>query len=186
MKIRYSYTWKEFRQYSTWQRRQITHRQLACAYGAMALIVILYTATLIWDSHREPFFVPLVLQIDAKTLLWLLPIGIVLSWLFGAVGQKVEIDSEGAVYSRSFEPLRLPWQSITVLDEDDHAIYMAFYHRPFFLSPRAPTSLMIPKRAFADAGEVKRFYELAQEYCREAGGHPVASVSTRPSLPQAS
>lgn len=158
---------------------------MVCAYGAMALIVILYVANLLWDSHREPFLVPLVLRIDAKMLLWLLPIGIVLSWLFGAVGRKVEIDSEGALYNRFVESLRMPWRSITVLDEDDHAIFLAFYHRPFALSPKAPIFVMIPKRAFHDAGESERFYEQARQYCREAGGQPSASVYVGKSLPAA-
>lgn len=182
MGIRYSLTWEEYWRYFSLRMRQISPRDRLTAFVGLPLSFVLLIVTQAVDVYRLPGMLAFHLKYDACVVL-LIMLSLPLSWMMEARRRHVEIGQEGVTFNPVAGRILLPWKTIQLLDEDADSIYMAFQYKALRIARTTRMSILIPKRAFANAGEAERFFEQTQVYCREAGGKPAQSLYAGQSLP---
>ena len=184
MKVRYSLTWKEFVRSQVWECRQMRPVDRAVFFSIIGLLLLLLALFHVYHAYREPYYIPVDVLHDAAIIVFWI-IGSVLLWPFLGLRLELELRPEGVVFKRHWEPISMHWSAIEVLDEDAGAIYISFRYKSPNFRKAGHLRILVPKRAFASDSEAQRFFDLAQQYCREAGGHPVAPVYAVRSLPAA-
>ncbi len=174
MKIRYSLTFKEYIQSIIWGFRQTARRDHLKFMGIFGFLLLLTALFHVYHAYREPYYLPVDFFKDAI----LFSVGLILClllWPVIGLRHKLELRPEGIVLMQHFVTIQMPWNVVKVMDEDARFIHMTFLDKHFKIKGASSVGLFIPKRAFASIDEAEKFYNLAQLYCKEAGGQPTAS-----------